>query len=149
MDTTETLGGTYFYHGNDNVMKEELFWLIFLESFSNHTGIEIETAATIIAGAPLIPKRKVLGSKGSRTSIASKMSRRIFKDAKLPSNLKIPTIAYGQVRNTNQIGTIVGRWVPYLGYAQAVIICAIVAKDTRDKYNLIAYPQDRIAWTYF
>nr|WP_238532044.1 hypothetical protein [Rahnella aquatilis] len=41
------------------------------------------------------------------------------------------------------------RWVPYLGYAQAVIICAFVAKDTRDKYNLIAYPQDRIAWTYF
>ena len=149
MDTTETLGGTYFYHGNDNVTKEELFWLIFLESFSNYTGIEIETAATIIAGAPLIPKRKVLGSKGSKTSIASKMSRRIFKDAKLPNNLKIPTIAYGQVRNTNQIATIVGRWVPYLGYAQAVILCAIVAKDTRDKYNLIASPQDRIAWTYF
>jgi hypothetical protein len=77
------------------------------------------------------------------------MSRRIFKDAKLPNNLKIPTIAYGQVRNTNQIATIVGRWVPYLGYAQAVILCAIVAKDTRDKYNLIASPQDRIAWTYF
>ncbi|WP_122094123.1 STM2901 family protein [Rahnella sp. Larv3_ips] len=149
MDTTETLGGTYFYHGNDNVTKEELFWLIFLESFSNYTGIEIETAATIIAGAPLIPKRKVLGSKGSKTSIASKMSRRIFKDAKLPNNLKIPTIAYGQVRNTNQIGTIVGRWVPHLGYVQAAIIFELVARDTRNKYNLIAYPQDRIAWTYF
>lgn len=149
MDTTETLNGTYFYHGNENVTKDELFWLIFLESLSDHTGIAIETTATIVAGLPIIPKRKVLGSKGNRTSIASKMSRRIFKNAKFPNNLKIPTVAYGQVRRTNLIGTVVGRFAPYLGYAQAVIVVTLVAKDTRNKYNLIAYPQDRIAWTYF
>lgn len=149
MDTTETLTGTYFYHGHDNVTAQELFWLIFLESFSNHTGIAIETAATILAGQQILPKRQVLGAKGNKTSIASKMARRIFKDARFPDNLRVTTIVSGNVRQTNKIGAVVGRAVPYLGYAQAVIVFAIVAKETRNKYNMIAIPKDRITWTYF
>ena len=82
MDTTETLNGTYFYHGHANVTKEELFWLIFIESFADHSGMAVETAATIIAGQPILPKRKVLGAKGNKTSIASKMARRIFNNAR-------------------------------------------------------------------
>lgn len=67
MDTVEELGGSYFYHGNSNVAPQELFWLIIAESLANHTGISIETAATILAGQPLVPKRKELWASGSRT----------------------------------------------------------------------------------
>jgi hypothetical protein len=149
MDTTETLNGTYFYHGHDNVSKEELFWLIFIESFADHTGMAVETVATIIAGQPILPKRQVLGAKGNKTSIASKMARRIFKNARLPNGMRIETMVLGEARPTNKVGAVVGRAVPYLGYAQAVIMMALVSKDTRNKYNLIARPEHRIAWTYF
>jgi hypothetical protein len=149
MDTTETLGGTYFYHGHANVSKEELFWLIFIESFADHSGLAVETAATIIAGQPILPKRQVLGAKGNRTSIASKMARRIFKNARFPNGMRIESMVLGEVRHTNKIGAVVGRAVPYLGYAQAAVMIALVAKDTRQKYNLIARPEHRIAWTYF
>ncbi|QMI03638.1 STM2901 family protein [Citrobacter sp. RHB25-C09] len=150
MDTVEELGGTYFYHGNANVTPQELFWLIFAESLANHTGISVETAATILAGQPLVPKRKVLGASGSRTSIASKLARRIFKDARFPGGMRVETtIGIGKSRHTNKIGTAVGRAVPYFGYSQAVIVFAIVARETKQKFNLIARPNDRIAWMYF
>ena len=149
MDTTETLNGTYFYHGHANVTKEELFWLIFIESFADHSGMAVETAATIIAGQPILPKRKVLGAKGNKTSIASKMARRIFNNERFPDGMRIESLVLGEVRHTNKVGAVVGRAVPYFGYAQAVVMVALVARDTRKKYNLIAYPQDRVAWTYF
>lgn len=150
MDTVEESGGTYFYHGNANVTPQELFWLIFAEGLANHLGVSIVTAATILTGLPLIPKRKVLGATGSRTSIASKTARRIFQDARFPGGMRIETtIGMGKTRQTNKLGTAVGRAVPYVGYTQAVIVFALVARETRNKYNLIARPKDRIAWTYF
>lgn len=87
MDTTEELNGTYFYHGHANVTREELFWLIFAESLADHLGVSVETAATILAGQPILKKRVVLGSKVSRTSIASKLARRIFKTHIFPLEL--------------------------------------------------------------
>ncbi|MBB3324092.1 MULTISPECIES: STM2901 family protein [Atlantibacter] len=150
MDTVEEQGGTYFYHGNANVTPEELFWLIFAESLADHMGVSVETAATILAGMPLVPKRKVLGASGSRTSIASKAARQILKDARFPGGRRVKTtIGMGKIRYTNKIGTAVGRAVPFVGYAQAIIIFAAVGQVTRSKFNLIARPKDRIAWTYF
>lgn len=149
MDTTEELGGTYFYHGNANVSKEELFWLIFAESLADHLGVSVETAATILAGQLILKKRVVLGSKVSRTSIASKLARRIFKNAHFPYGIQFSTIVKGRTRVTSKIGAVVGRAVPFIGYAQAIIIVSLVAKDTREKYNLISRPEHRIAWAYF
>lgn len=150
MDTVEELGGTYFYHGNANVTPQELLVLIFVESLADHLGLSVETAATILAGQPIIPKRKVLGASGSRTSIASKVARRILKGVRFPEGMRVETIiGMGKVRYTNKVGAAVGRAVPYIGYTQAVIILALVARETRNKYNLIARPEHRIAWTYF
>lgn len=149
MDTTEELGGTYFYHGNANVTPQELFWLIFAEGLANHLGIEVETAAMILAGQPILPKRVVLGSKVKRTSIASKLARRIFKNARFPEGVRVKTSVLGHTRYTNKIAAVVGRAVPFIGYAQAVIVSTIVAGETRNKYNLIARPKDRIIWTSF
>lgn len=150
MNTIEESGGTYFYRGNSNVTPQELFLLIFAEGLTNHLGVTIETAATILAGQPLIPKRKVLGASGSRTSVASKLARRILKGVRFPGGMRVETIiGMGKTRQTNKVGAVVGRAVPFVGYAQAIIVFALVAKETRNKYNLIARPKDRIEWTYF
>jgi len=148
MDTTEELNGTYFYHGHENVSAQELFWLIFLEEFSKHEGLAIETAATILSGWPLIPKKKGLGKSSWGTCVASKMSRRIFKDMHFIEPVETP-VGIWKTRWTIRVGTAVGRYVPYVGYVQAMIVFSIVAKETRNKYNLIARPDDRIPWTYF
>ena len=124
--------------------------LIFAEGLANHLGVTIETAATILAGQPLIPKRKVLGASGSRTSVASKLARRILKGVRFPGGMRVETIiGMGKTRQTNKVGAVVGRAVPFVGYAQSIIVFALVAKETRNKYNLIARPKDRIEWTYF
>lgn len=150
MNTIEESGETYFYRGNSNVTPQELFLLIFAEGLANHLGVTIETAATILAGQPLIPKRKVLGASGSRTSVASKLARRILKGVRFPGGMRVETIiGMGKTRQTNKVGAVVGRAVPFVGYAQAIIVFALVAKETRNKYNLIARPKDRIEWTYF
>lgn len=150
MDTVEELGGTYFYHGNANVTPQELFWLIFAEGLADHLGVSIETAATILVGQPILPKRQVLGATGSRTSIASKVARQIFKNARFPGGMRVETaFGMGKIRTTNKIGAAVGRAVPFIGWTQAVVILALVARQTRNKYNLIARPEHRIEWAYF
>lgn len=103
----------------------------------------------ILAGQPILPKRVVLGSKVKRTSIASTLARKILKDARIPGGMRMETTVLGQTRATNKLGAIVGRAVPYIGYAQAVIIFSQAARDTRRKYNFIVRPKDRVMWTYF
>ncbi|RYJ12655.1 hypothetical protein C5Y41_20400 [Rahnella variigena] len=149
MDTTETLNGTYFYHGHANVSAQELFWLIFAESFAEHQGLAIETSAMIIAGWPILPKPKGLGDSTWGTSVASKLSRRIFKDMRFVEPVATP-IGFMKTRMTKSVGAAVGRYAPYVGGTiPAMIIFGIIARKTRNKYNLIARPKDRIEWTYF
>jgi len=148
MDTTEELNGTYFYQGLDNVTAEELFWLIFAEAFARHEGITIESAAMIISGWPLIPKNKRLGKSTWGTSIASHVSRKIFRDMRFSHPVETP-VGFMKTRMTSKVGTAVGRYAPYVGYIQAIVIFGIVAKETRLNYNLIARPEHRIEWTYF
>lgn len=83
--------------------------LIFAECLADHAGISVETAATILAGQPIIPKRKVLGALGSRTSIASKVARRILKGVCFSSGVRVETIiGVGKVRYTKSVGAVVG-----------------------------------------
>jgi hypothetical protein len=156
MDTVEELGGTYFYHGYTNLTPGELFNAIFLESFADHIGLEIGSAALILSGQPSI---KVSGKLSATnvtpgTSIASKVSRSLLKDLRFPYNLR-PYSPVGKSISTlkmvpsNKVAVFVGRYIPWLGYAQLVVTLQLIARDTRRKYNLIAGPKDRIAWTYF
>lgn len=148
MDTTEELNGTYYYHGIENVTAQELFWIIFVEEFAKHEGLAIESAAMIISGLPLIPKKKGLGKSTWGTSVASKASRKIFKDMRFVGPVETP-VGFMKTRMTSKIGTAVGRYAPYVGYVQAMIVFSIIAKETRNKYNLIARPEHRIEWTPF
>ncbi len=50
---------------------------------------------------------------------------------------------------TTKIATFIGRWIPFIGYAQLITIMYTVSKRTREKYNLIARLKDRIQWASF
>lgn len=154
MDTTEELGGTYFYHGHANVTAPELFNLIMIESFADRTGIEVSSAALILSGQPWIPTRGKPAGTTAGTSVASKLSRAVFKDMRfppgvsmyMPTGKNLKTLSFAK---TNRVGAFIGRSIPWLGYAEIVILLQLVAADTRRKYNLIARPSDKIAWTSF
>ncbi|WP_428943515.1 STM2901 family protein [Pantoea sp. FN060301] len=154
MDATEELNGTYFYHGHANLTPQELFNLILSENFANRTGLETTSAAMILAGQPWLPTRgKPVGAtKG--TSVASRLSRVILKDMRFPRgvSLYMPTgknISTLKFTKTNRVAAFIGRSIPWLGYAEVVILLQLVAADTRRQYNLIARPKDRIAWASF
>lgn len=150
MDTTEELNGTYFYHGHENVSAQELFFLILIEEFSNQTGMETTATALMFSGAAIIPKSKVLGNSTKCTSIASKMCRRIFKNMRFKNGKRyMAPIGFGEIRRTPYVGAFIARWMAVSGYAQAYITMMIVAKKTRDKFDLIARPEDRITWPSF
>ena len=155
MNTTEELNGTYFYHGHTNVTPIELFNLIFVEQLADALGITTEAATLVVIGQPVIPVSGKLSvaTNTPGTSVASILSRRLLKDARFPNGLKF-SAPMGKLTKlkmvpTPKIATFIGRWIPFIGYAQLIIMIEVVAKRTRDKYNLIARPSDRIAWTYF
>ncbi|CNH61148.1 membrane protein [Yersinia aldovae] len=149
MDTVEELGDTYFYHGYSNLTPGELFNLIYLENFSNHLDLEISAAALILSGQAWVPAPgKPIGAKKG-TSIASMLSRKVLNDMRFPNGKRLLTPVGNRMQPTNKIGSFVGRYIPWVGYGQLVITLMVVAKETRNKYNLIARPKDRIEWAAF
>lgn len=154
MDTVEELNGTYFYEGHSRLTPDELFDLIFLDSFAQHFGLEINSALLILSGQPWFPTRGKPRGATPGTSLASKLSRRMFKDRRFPRGFRpytptgksLSTLKFAQ---TNKIGAFVGRYMPWIGYVEALIIVERVAQETKTKYNLIARPKDRIQWTSF
>lgn len=155
MDTTEELNGTYFYHGHANVTPDELFDLIFIEQLADALGITTEAATLVLTGQPLIPVSGKLAAAENTpgTSVASVLCRRLLKDARFPFGVR-PYAPMGKLSKlkmvpTNKIASFVGRWIPFIGYAQLITMFFLVMKHTRDKYNLIARPKDRIQWTSF
>lgn len=90
MDTVEELGRTYFYQGHTNLSPAELFNIIFLENFADHTGMEIGAAALILSGQPYIKVTGKLSAASATpgTSVASKVSRYLLKDLRFPYNLR-------------------------------------------------------------
>lgn len=155
MDTTEEKNGTYFYHGHANVTPGELFDLIFIEQLADALGITTEAVSMVLIGQPFIPVSGKLSAATNTpgTSVASIISRKLLGDARFPFGLR-PSAPMGKLPKlkmvpTNKIATFLGRWVPFVGYAELIITVQLVAKRTRDKYNLMARPKDRIQWTSF
>lgn len=155
MDTIEELGGTYFYHGHANVTAPELFNLIFIESLSDYLGLDTSATVMIIIGQPWIPISGKLSAATNTpgTSVISKIARAMFKEKRLPFGVRLEApMGKGSKMKmvpTSKIAPFIGRWTPWLGYAQIVIMLQLVSKRTRNKYNLIARPSDRIVWPSF
>lgn len=149
MDTTEEINGTYFYRGHSNVTPGELLEIIFLEEFCMELGIDAVSGAAILGGQPWLgtrakPKGATLG-----TSVVSKYARIILRDARLPFGIKIPTPVGVRMQPTNKLAAVIGRYIPWLGWASLALTLHRVSTRTQEKYNLIARPKDRIAWTSF
>ncbi|HGM6858933.1 TPA: STM2901 family protein [Serratia rubidaea] len=154
MDTVEELGGTYFYKGYGNLNNQQLFWLIWVDAFSQHAGLEFSAAAMVLSGYPFIGTRGKPEPATKGTSIASVVSRKVLPNIRLPTGVVIPTLVGRSLKDlhvsyTNQVRTAVGRNIPWIGYAMAAYTVFAINRDVKETYNRIARPEHRIAWTYF
>ncbi|WP_279022755.1 STM2901 family protein [Gibbsiella quercinecans] len=150
MDTTEELNGTYFYGGLGGLSSREVLLWVLIDEISDHFGAkDIAGAAAILAGDNNIAVAgKFAGSKPG-TSIASKISRRIFLRNRLMLPFGLPTLV-GFPPNvdlimTRKFGTFVGRTIPVLGWAVIASDISIVTYKTITHYNLIVRKEDRLS----
>jgi hypothetical protein len=153
MDTVEELNGTYFYAGKSNLTAGELFFMIFCENTVDQFGLGIADFAAIVAlysGVNNQTTRNKPQTAISGTSRISKKVRTVFKEAKFPFGIQLPTWIGGYTpwsvkrRMVSKIGTFVGRTIPLIG--ELVIISdvsQIIYRSIRD-YNNIARGNDKI-----
>lgn len=155
MGTIDERNRTYDYHGHANVTSGELFDLIFIEQLADALGITTEAASMVLIGQPFIPVSGKLSAATNTpgTSVASILSRKLLGDTRFPFGLRLGApmgkLSKLKMVPTSKIATFLGRWVPFVGYAELIITVQLVAIRTRQKYNLIARPKDRIQWTSF
>ncbi|MFE8100276.1 hypothetical protein RBA71_02085 [Brenneria goodwinii] len=150
MDTVEQLNGTYFYGGLSGLSaKETLFWVL-VDEVSEHFGaVDIAGAIAILSGVNNIHVSGKFAGARPGTSIASKISRRVFFRNKLILPFGLPTII-GYPPNvefimTRKLGTFIGRTIPVLGWVVVASDISIITYKTITHYNLIVREEDRLS----
>lgn len=149
MDTTEESNGTYFYHGQAHLTAGELFDVIFLEQFCEELGISITAGAAILGGQPWLHTRQKPGDALKGTSIISKYTRIILKNKKTPFGIRVKTPVGFNMRKTTSLAAVIARYAPWIGWVALINSIHQVSRKTQNKYNLIARPKYRIAFTSF
>ncbi|MFE8103113.1 hypothetical protein RBA63_13695 [Brenneria goodwinii] len=147
MDTVEELNGTYFYEGTPNLTASGLFFWIMVDEVMDHFGIhDIAAVVTIFTGQNniYVPGKPANATPG--TSRASKVSRTIFRNRRLP--IKLPTVVgyppKMKIIMTHKLGTFVGRAIPVFGVVVLTVDVMMITTKTVSKYNAIARKEHRL-----
>ncbi|AVE40246.1 cytoplasmic protein [Klebsiella aerogenes] len=153
VDTVEQISG-YFYKGYWNLNPEELFLLILIDAMSQHLEIEATAATAILTGQPWIPTRTKPGTAIKGTSIASIMSRKLLSNVRLPVGISLITPMGKSLKDfhwskTNKLGAVIGRYIPWIGWAMAFYYARAILIDTGETFNKMVKPEHKVAWTYF
>lgn len=153
MDTVEELNGTYFYAGKSNLTAAEMFFMVFCEKTIEQFGLGVADFGAVIgivSGRNVLTTRTKPGGTILGTSYASKASRALFKKAKFPFGMKLPTWLGGytpwtvrkqMVRN---IAPFVGRTIPLIGVLILANDVSQIVYRTISEYNAIARGNDKL-----
>lgn len=153
MDTVEQLNGTYFYAGRSNLSAGELFFMVFCEKFVEQLGlgiVDFGAVVSIVSGRNTLSTRAKPTGAEKGTSYASKASRKVFKKAKFPFGLKLPSVIGGyppstiRIRLVANIGTFTGRAIPVVGWILLANDVSQITYHTLKDYNLIAREKDKL-----
>ncbi|ELQ5982787.1 STM2901 family protein [Cronobacter sakazakii] len=147
MDTTEQLGGTYFFRGLSNLTAGELFFYIFLEEAQKQLGVgDIVALALFILGLPV---RSTRGKPVGATKGTSVLSENLRRWINIEVGMRLPTLTNGSVKRLKfsyvaNLGAFAGRWIPVLGIIYIMNDVATIAWKTTTIYNAIANKEDRL-----
>lgn len=142
------MNNTYNYGSHKDLEPTELFLFIAVERTCEQLGIDdVEYIILIFSGLPILPTRaKPLGAtKG--TSIASVMSRSLFR-YELKKKV-LPTFTLNSIKRlrwilTHKLSTFVGRTLPGVGWVLLANDVAQIGYHTVIQYNRIVSPEDRV-----
>jgi hypothetical protein len=151
MDTVEELNGTYFYAGKSNLTAGGLLFMIFSENTADQFGFgDFGALVALYSGVNNQTTRGKPRTALKGTSRASQKVRAVFKQAKFPFGIQLPTWIGGYTpwtvkrRMVSQISTFIGRTIPLIGELVLISdVSQIVYRSIRD-YNMIARGDDKI-----
>ncbi|MGD8163395.1 STM2901 family protein [Pantoea sp. FN0307] len=155
MDTTEQLGGTYFYGGLANLSAGELFFWIMIDVTAEHfTGAkDVIAAAAVYSGANQVSVTGKFKGATKGTSYASQYSRKMLKNIMLP--FKLPTWIHSPTPQnpfrikkimTMRLATFTGRTIPVIGWLVLATDVAQIAYEATVRYNRIANQEGDKLW---
>ncbi|ORM84292.1 hypothetical protein HA42_04715 [Pantoea deleyi] len=147
MDTTEQLGGKYFFDGMSVDKEELLMWLILDEFTKTFSGItDILAVASMLASLPFIPVSGKLDARTATTGTSplSMITRKLIKKrfANRRRTLTIGSMIRGQWAYTTSVGAYVGRWVPWIGAVITAYDISIITNNVIHRYRLITGEKD-------
>nr|WP_306278066.1 hypothetical protein [Pantoea sp. Fr+CA_20] len=151
VDTTEEINGTYFYAGRPNLTAGELFFMIFCEEVAAQLGVDdFGAIVAILSGRNVLTTRAKPRDAEKGTSYASRAARRVFRTARFPFGIQLPTVVGGyppwtaRIRWTHKLSTFIGRAVPVVGWVILARDVADISFHTVNRYNTIARGEDKL-----
>ncbi|SMG55297.1 STM2901 family protein [Paraburkholderia susongensis] len=139
---------TYNYGSHSNLTPAELFLFIVVDETCSQLEIDdVEAVLLILSGLPLLPTRaKPLGATRG-TSVASVMSRSLFR-YELKHKV-LPTFTWQSMKQfrwilTHRLSVFVGRTIPGAGWVLLANDAYQITHNTVLKYDRIVGSEDRV-----
>jgi hypothetical protein len=142
------MSDTYSYGSHKDLEPTELFLFIAVDQTCEQLGInDVESVILILSGLPILPtSAKPLGAtKG--TSVASVMSRSLFR-YELKKKV-LPTFTLRSIKRlrwvlTHKLGVFIGRTLPGVGWVLLANDVYQIAYQTVVRYNRMVLSADRV-----
>ncbi|KVL28635.1 STM2901 family protein [Burkholderia sp. MSMB1835] len=139
---------TYCYRNEPNLTPIELFFLIAADETCKQVGIDdVEAVVLILSGLPILPTRAKPSGTTRGTSVASVMSRSIFRyefKRKVLPTVTLKSIKRLRIILTHRLAVFVGRTIPGVGWVMLGTDVFHIVRSTIYRYNRIVKPEDRI-----
>ncbi|WP_233805622.1 STM2901 family protein [Paraburkholderia sp. HP33-1] len=142
------MSNTYNYRTHTSLTPAELFLFIAADETCSQLGIDdVEAVLLILSGLPFLPTRSKPAGSTKVTSVASAMSRSLFR-YELKKKV-LPTFTWGSIKRfkwilTHRLGVFVGRTIPGVGWVLLASDAYQITYHTVSKYNRSVKPEDRV-----
>jgi hypothetical protein len=143
------MANTYSYGVHRGLEPVELFFFIAIAETCDQVGInDVEGVILVLSGWPILPTRQKFAGATKGTSVASVMSRSIFRYEFRRKVL--PTLTLQSMRSfrfilTRRLAVFIGRATPGLGWILLARDVFKISHNTVLKYNRIVKPEDRVS----
>ncbi|WP_260858850.1 STM2901 family protein [Paraburkholderia sp. BCC1885] len=142
------MANTYWYSGHRDLSPVELFFFIAAQETCEQLGIDdIEGVILVLSGWPMLPTRGKFAGATKGTSVASVMSRSLFRfefRRRLLPTLTLASIKSLRIILTRKLSVFIGRAVPGLGWVLLSRDAFMIVYHTVLKYNRLVKPEDRV-----
>ncbi|WGS51639.1 hypothetical protein LFL96_09120 [Paraburkholderia sp. D15] len=142
------MSNKYSFGGHHDLTPAELFFFVAVQETCEQVGIDdIEAVILILAGWPMLPTRQKFGGATKGTSVASVMSRSLFryelKRAVLPT-ITLQSIKSFRIILTRRLGVFIGRAIPGVGWVLLARDVFKIVTNTVFKYNRMVKTEDKV-----